>query len=194
MIPVASLSDNQSAPTSIKLLGVLHPLFQCMNRAHGVIHFDVRFAAELFHRLGRRLDVSKIVGRLENAKHVHAVGDGALDEFVDDLIRVGPVGENVLPAQQHLQFRLRHHRFDTPQPLPRIFIEVAHANIERRAAPDLDRIKAAIIDGRAQRQQIVGRDARRELALLPIARRQIGDLYPAAADGFRSSLFISAAS
>ncbi len=85
-----------------KLLGVLHPLFQSMNRAHGIVHLDMRLAAELLHGLGCRLDISKIIGRLEDAKDIHAVGNRALDELVDDLVGVGPVGKDMLPAQQHL--------------------------------------------------------------------------------------------
>ena len=97
-----------------QLLGVLHPFLQSMNRAHGIIDFDMGLAAELFYGLGRGLDVSKIIGRLENAKHVYAVGDRAFDELVDDFIGVGPIGEDVLAAQQHLQFGFGHHRLDAP--------------------------------------------------------------------------------
>ena len=155
-----------------------------MNRAHGIVDFDMGLAAELFYRLGRGLDVSKIIGRLENAKHVHTVGDGSFDELPNDFVGVGPVGQNVLAAQQHLQFRLRHHRLDAPQPIPWIFFKVAHAHVERRAAPNFHGVKAAIIDGRAQRQQIVRGNPGRQLALLPVPRREVGYFYPAAPHGF----------
>ena len=37
-----------------ELLGVLHPLLQGVHRTDGVVHLDVRFAAEIFDGLGRR--------------------------------------------------------------------------------------------------------------------------------------------
>jgi hypothetical protein len=55
-------------------------------------------AAELLYSLGRALDVSKIISRLENAKHVHTVGDGSFDKLPNDFVGVGAVGQNVLAA------------------------------------------------------------------------------------------------
>ena len=101
-------------------------------------------AADLFYRLGRRLNISEIVGRFENAKHVHAVFDRALDELVNDAVRVRPVGQNMLAAQKHLQFSLGHDGFDAPESIPRIFLQVAHADIEGRPAPNFHGVKAAI--------------------------------------------------
>ena len=118
-----------------------------MNRAYRVIDFDVRLAAELLHRLGRRFDVAKIIGRFEHAENIDPVGDGSLDKFVDDLVRLRPVRENMLSAQKHLQLGFGHHRFHPPQPLPRIFFEIAHAHIERRPTPDFHGVKAAVVDG-----------------------------------------------
>ena len=130
-----------------ELLRVFHPLFQCMNRAYRVIDFDVRLAAELLHRLGRCFDIAKVVGRFEYAENIDPIGDGSLDKFVDDRIRVRTVGENVLAAQKHLQLGFGHDRFHPPQPLPRIFVEIAHAHIKRRAAPHFHRVETAIVDG-----------------------------------------------
>lgn len=77
----------------------------------------------------------------------------------------------MLAAQEHLQLALGHDRFNAPQPVPGIFVQITHANVKGRAAPNLDGVKAAVVDGRAQRQQIVGGDPGGELALLAIARR-----------------------
>ena len=135
-----------------QLLGILHPLFQRMNRAHGVVDFHMGFATKLFYGLGRGLDVSEIIRRLENSENVHTIGDGSFDKLPNDFVGVGPVGQNVLAAQQHLQFGFGHHRLDAPQSIPRIFIKVAHAHVEGRAAPNFHGVKAAVVDGRAQRQ------------------------------------------
>jgi hypothetical protein len=107
------------------------------------------FAAQLFDGLGRGLDVSEIISRLENAKHVHAVGDGSFDKLPNDFIGVRAVSQNVLAAQQHLQLGFGHHRLDAPQSIPWIFSKVAHAYVERRTAPDFHGVKDAVIDGRA---------------------------------------------
>src|SRR4030095_12603953 len=145
------LERHQTRPDLDQLLGVLHPFLQSMNRAHGVVDFDVSLAAELFYGLGRGLDVSKIISRLENAKNVHAIGDGSLDKLPNDFVGVGAVGQNMLAAQKHLQFRFGHHRLDAPQPIPWIFFKVTHAYVERRTSPNLHGVKTTIVDGRAQR-------------------------------------------
>ncbi len=121
-----------------------------MNRAHSVVDFDVSLAAELFHRLGRGLDVSEIIGRLENPEDVHTIGDGSFDKLTNDFVGVGAVGQNVLAAQQHLQLGFGHHRLDAPQSITWIFSKVAHAYVECGATPNFHGVKTAIIDGRTQ--------------------------------------------
>ena len=55
------------------------------------------------------------------------------------------VAENILPAEQHLELCVRHLRTDLAQTLPRVFVEVAQANVECRAAPALGGIEACLV-------------------------------------------------
>ena len=48
-----------------------------------------------------------------------------------------PVAQNVLAAQQHLQLGIGQTLLQGPQALPRIFIQKAHAHVERGAATAL---------------------------------------------------------
>ena len=94
----------------------------------------------------------------------------------------------MLAAQKHLELRPGHDGLDPAQPFPRIFLEIPHADVEGRAAPDLHGIEATVVERRTQRQQVVGRDPCGQLALLAVTRREIGDLHPAAAGWLRQQL------
>src|SRR6266542_3416448 len=171
-----------------QLLGIFHPLLERVNRAHGVVDLYVRFTTKFFDRPRCHFNVSEIVGRFEYAKNVHAISDGSFHEFANDRIRVRPISQNMLPPQKHLQFSLWHYGFNPPQSVPRIFLYVSHAHVERRSAPDFYGVKATIVDGSAQRQQVISGDPRYELTLLTIARREVGDLDSPTTDGLGEEL------
>ncbi len=68
----------------------------------------------LAHRQGGLdggFQVAHVVHGIEDAEHVHAVGGGPLDEFLHHIVRVVPVTEQVLAAQQHLLGRVGHGGF-----------------------------------------------------------------------------------
>ena len=95
------------------------------------------------------------------------------DEPIDDVVLVVAVAEQVLPAQQHLQRRLRHARLERAQPLPRVLVQEADAGVERRAAPALERPVAGVVQVLAGREHVLDRHARGHQALV---RRRAGSV------------------
>src|SRR5579862_7485056 len=121
------------------------------------------------------LEIAQVIECVEDPEDIHAVGGSLLDETLDDPIFVMPIAEQILPAQQHLQARLRHQLAKGAQPLPRILVEEADAGIEGRAAPAFDRPVAGVIEVLAHRDHIFERHPRREETLMRIAEGQFGN-------------------
>src|ERR1051325_9013115 len=94
----------------------------------------------------------------------------------------------MLAAQKHLQLGFRHYRFDAPESLPRIFFQIAHTDVEGGAAPHFHCVETTAVERSAERQQVVRGDPSRELALLAVARREVRNFNPAAADRLAKKL------
>jgi len=90
-------------------------------------------AGRLDRRDGAR-QVAHVVQGVEHPEHVYAIGRGALDEPVDQIVGVVAVAHQVLPAQQHLQARVGHHSTEGAQALPRVLAQKAQAGVEGGAA------------------------------------------------------------
>src|SRR5699024_8876858 len=86
-----------------------------------------------------------IVQSVENSDDVDTVLDGHLDEFVDDVVCIVLVTQNVLTSQKHLQLCVGHSLLKLTQSLPRILVEESEAGVERSAAPALYRIISDLV-------------------------------------------------
>ena len=126
-------------------------------------------------RLDGCLQVTEIVQRIEDPEHVDAVGRATLDEFFNQVVRVVPVAQDVLTAKQHLLRRVRHCRFEPPDPFPRILAQVADARIEGGAAPRLDGPKTHPIEFVRNWQHVVDTHPRRQQTLMSIAQYEFGN-------------------
>ncbi|CSA56049.1 Uncharacterised protein [Vibrio cholerae] len=80
--------------------------------ASGVAERALRMRAHLFHRLQRLLHVAYIVHRIEDTKYIHAVFHRTLHKSIHYIIGIVAVAKQVLPAQQHLQWRIGHGLFE----------------------------------------------------------------------------------
>jgi len=85
------------------------------------------------------------------------------------------VAEDVLAAQQHLQWRVRQRLFQLPETFPGVLAEVADAGVERGTAPDLERPVADLVELCGDRQDIASAKTRRQQRLVAIARSDFGD-------------------
>jgi hypothetical protein len=125
------------------------------------------------------LQVSEVVERVEDAEDVDAVNGAALDEFLDEVVGVMPVAEDILAAEQHLLRRVRHRRFQAADALPGVLTEVANAGVERRTAPGLDGPEAELVEFAGDGQHVVDPHPRCQKALVRVAQHKFGD-----AEGF----------
>ncbi|CAM5307517.1 hypothetical protein SSTU70S_05481 [Stutzerimonas stutzeri] len=121
--------------------------------------------AGLLHRTDGGLQVTHVVHRIEDAEHVDAVLRRLGDEGFDHVVAVVAVAEQVLPAQQHLQAGIGQRGLELAQTLPRVFLEEAHAGVERGAAPDFQRPVADAVELVADRQHVFGAHAGRQQRL-----------------------------
>ena len=127
------------------LLGKLHIAVERVDRACGVRNGTGRHRPRLDRRLDGDAQVVNVVERVKDADYVYAVADGRAHKAADYIVRIVLVAEYILPAEQHLELSVRHLRADLAQAFPRILVEVAQANVERRAAPALDGIESRLV-------------------------------------------------
>ena len=66
-----------------ELLRILHPPVEGVDRAYGVVHLDMGFAAVVLHGLQGHLQVPEVVRGLEDPEDVHAIDAGPLAELLD---------------------------------------------------------------------------------------------------------------
>ncbi len=133
-----------------------------MDRAHRVTDGALSVLTGGLGRLDRGLEIARIVQRVEDAEDIHAVRGGARHEGTDHVIGIMPVAEQVLASQQHLQAGLGQGLAQLAQTLPGIFLQEAHAGVERRAAPAFQRPVADSVELGTDRQHVLRAHAGRE--------------------------------
>ena len=168
--------DAEGVDADLHLLaGILHEFFHRMDRRNGIAERSLHMAAVFLDRRNRRLDVARIVQRIEDPEDVDAVFAGKRHEAVDHVIGIVPVADKVLAAQEHLERGVFRPRLDGPQPLPGVFAQEAQADIEGGAAPALQRVIADIVDHVDDAEDILGPHAGGPQRLVRIAQGGIGN-------------------
>ncbi|CSA47620.1 Uncharacterised protein [Vibrio cholerae] len=64
-----------------------------MHRARRVRECSLRMSAHTNRRFYRFFKIAHIVHRIKNTEYIHAIDMGALDKFLDDIIRVMTITE-----------------------------------------------------------------------------------------------------
>jgi len=167
------LDADRVATQILQPLGHGDKLLRGMQRAGRVADRSLRMLAGLLDCGDRTLQVANVIQRVEDAEDVHAGLRRLGDETLDDVILVVPIAEQVLPAQQHLETRIRHQLAEGAQPLPRIFVQEANAAIEGRSAPALHRPVARLIQISTGRNHVFYRHPRRHQALMGVPENQL---------------------
>ena len=120
--------------------------FERMHGACGVGDCARCHAAFFDRRFDSDFEILKVVQRVEDADDVDAVANRRTNETLDDIIGIMLVAQDVLTTQKHLQLRVGHRGAEFTQALPRIFAEEAEADVERRAAPALERVITGCVE------------------------------------------------
>ena len=128
-----------------------------------------------FHFADGPIEIADIVQRIEDAEDVDAVGRRPFDEFLQHIIGIVPIADQVLAAQQHLQPGVGHGGPQGPQPFPGIFFEEAQTGVEGGAAPDFQRPIADGVELLRDRQHVLGAHARRQQRLMAVSKGDIRD-------------------
>ena len=158
-----------------QLFGQVEPGLQGVGRTGGVGERALGVGAVAAHRLQGGLHIARVVHGVEDAEHVHAVFDGALDEALHHVIGVVAVAEQVLAAEQHLQRGLRHDLFELAQADPGVLAEEADAGVKGGAAPAFKGPVARVIEGGRNGEHIVEAQAGGEKGLVGVAQDDIGN-------------------
>ena len=82
-----------------------------------------------------QFDIPQVIQRVENADNIDAVGYAALNKAHHHVIGVMLITQQVLTAQEHLQFGMGHFLPERPQPLPRVFVQITETRVKCGAAP-----------------------------------------------------------
>ena len=133
------------------------------------------FATVFFRGLDRAFEVTDVVQSIEDTDDVDAVFDGFLDEFLDDVIGVMTITEDVLASEKHLQFRVFADFFGQTKPFPRIFVEETEAGIERRAAPNFQGVVTDLVEFFQGEEDFLRRHAGGEKRLVSIPKCSFND-------------------
>ncbi len=114
--------------------------------------------------------VADVVQGVEDAEDVDAVCGRPFDEPFQHVVGIMPIADEVLPAQQHLQFGVGHGGPQRAEPFPGILFEEAQAGVEGGAAPDFERPIADGVELLGDGQHVLGPHAGRQERLMAVAQ------------------------
>ena len=112
--------------------------------------------------------VSGVVERVENSDYVNSVFDGFFNKFVNHVIRIMLVSEQILTSQKHLKTGFRHCGTQFAQTLPRVFVKETHTSVKRCAAPAFKRPIAYAVENFAAGEHILDSHSRCRLRLVRV--------------------------
>ena len=112
-----------------------YPAVHGMYRTGGIRKRALGMRTLFFHRGYCLEQITRIIHGIEHPEHIHTIGHGPLNKFINNIIRIMAVAKQVLPAQQHLLAGVGHGFFQGTQTLPRIFAKKANAGIKCRTTP-----------------------------------------------------------
>ena len=92
-------------------------------------------------RLHGNFHIGQPVERIENAEDVDALLRRFFHKATHGVVRIRRVTDGIRRAQQHLEADIRNGFPQPPQSLPRVLVQEAHRDVERRTTPHLEAIK-----------------------------------------------------
>src|SRR5699024_2517579 len=91
------------------------------------------------------LQVTHIVQAVKDTDNIDSVCHGFLNKVFNNVIRIGTVSQNVLPAEKHLQLGMFEAVAEFTESLPRILFQETEGCVKGSAAPALYRVVAYLI-------------------------------------------------
>ena len=133
----------------------------------------------LLHPVGcihRLLQIPQIVKAVENTDNVDAVGNGLLHEGIHHIIRIGPIAQNILSAEKHLQLGVLKAVPQLAEPIPGILLQEAKRSIEGCTAPAFHGMVSHLVHLLHNGKHEFGRHSRSNQGLMSIAQYSFRDL------------------
>ena len=161
---------DQLGAHALLLLCVLHKLFDGVEGINIVLEAPLDLFTGLFYRAEGGFAVSQILQGVKYQKHIDAGPGGTFHEFLHDIVRIGMISHQVLPAQHHLERRVFHKTFEHPDPIPGIVLQIPHAYVKGGAAPHLHTVVAHLVHPLQKRDHVLGGHAGGEKRLLTITK------------------------
>jgi hypothetical protein len=122
----------------------------------------------VFDDLGGRLEVPKVIQRIEYPEDVHAIVNGTLYECFYHIIGIVAIAHYVLAPEEHRKRRFGHVLFQRPEPLPGIFPQKAVHYVKSGSSPNLQGIVAYVVQHFGYREHIFGAAPGGKKALMAI--------------------------
>ena len=147
-----------------------------MNGGDGVAEGSLHHAAVFLGGFDGLFQVPHVVQRVENPDDVDAVFNGLAAEGVHHIVGVVLVAQDVLAPEEHLELRVGQSLAELPQTLPGVLVEKAHARVERRAAPALQRPVADGVQHLTGGEHVLHPHPGGRLGLVCIPEDGVGDI------------------
>ncbi len=119
--------------------------------------------------------VAHVVDGVKDAEDVNAVALGQHHEFLNDVVGIVLVADDVLAAQQHLEGGVGHLFLQLADALPGVLVEEAHGRVKGGPAPHLHRVIAHLVQLLGDGQHVVGAHPRGQQGLVRVAQDGVGD-------------------
>jgi hypothetical protein len=169
------LDRDEVYPESHQLLGALDVVRIGVDRRERVGHHRVDLHPRRVARAHRRFDIAVVVERVVDGQHGNAAPRERFGVERDDIVGEKLEGVQALAAGEPVA-RCGQAIAQEPDALPGIFVQIAHADVEDRAAEDVDvRVPYAVDCAQDGRHHRCGHP-RRPQALVRIAQRDVDEI------------------
>ena len=148
-----------------------------MDRADRIADAALCMPARLTAFVHCNLNVAHVIQRVKNADDIHAVFYAFAYKATHGIIGIVMVTQQILAAQQHLQFGVFHVRLNFAQALPRILVQITQTAVERCSSPAFDRMIAGLIHLVQHGFKVLKRHTGRDQRLLRITQHGFGDMH-----------------
>ena len=123
-----------------------------------------------------RLKVALVVDGVKDPENVYPLIGGMVDKGRYHVVRVVPVSHQVLPAQEHLEWRVWHQPLQDAHPFPRVFAQEAGGYVKRGASPYLSRPEPRLVYVCSNRLHLRGAHSSGRQALMGVTQSGVRDL------------------
>ena len=173
--PLGSLRIDRVGAERHQFLDLAGVVIVGVDRAHRIDDAGIDIEPGLFCRAHRHFHVAHVVERVIGRVIADAVGEDALGGQRDDVVGKELEGEQALPARHHDKRRLFDPGAEDAHALPWVLAQVAHADVEHRAADEIDGLETGAVEHRRDFRHHGGRHARRPQALVRVAQRDVDE-------------------